>query len=774
MNTQLQHKVVRSRNDGSRRVRVGMGMLLAGALASSGLTGILTAGTASAVVPTFPDNLVVFPNRDFLTVEGYQDRIGQTATVEISRAGVGVVGSAQGVISGDDVAFEVNHPGGYCWGNGTGLNVTPDIQPGDVASISFPDPLDPLGDPVPGGNTTVQDAYVSADASQETTTLTGDTVVVRGHIGASVIQDQTEQRIVEPALTDTVIGRRDVRALPGPMTTAPKGGYSSGLAFNDTAKTFTATYIFDDPAVAEIAANAGLGERMLSWEVVDADANRQGITIGEFGEPGGPGMGGCPNGPLQSGPPAPTNMTAANVNGGIKLTWTPAVAIAGTPAVTGYRATAVAQTFTNGEQIEIGRRITGQGATGTTITGLLSTESYQVEVVSVSSVGETFPAATVPVVTDITPPEVSASPAGGSFATPQEVTLTANEAGSQIFFTTDDTDPVESQTALHFTEPFTVSTNTTVKFVAFDPTGNVSPVVTQVYDITNTPTPATPAFTTTSVGTGSVTLNWADGNPADTSITGYSVQVYDGAGTATVGEPRPTTERTMTITDLTADTPYRFTVVAINANGSSQESSMVGPLTPLGAVVANAGPDQSVARQTIPITVTLNGAGSTPGASYSWSQLATGSVNPIPAGDPNEVTLNDSTTLSPSFTLPLYKYPMTNKPLTFRLTVTEGTNVRTDDVLVTPRPDQVSVITARWKNGDFRVTGAGSVVGATITVHQDSLGGAVLGRATVTAAVLGGDFSLRLRNGAAPAISPGTIWIESTVGGTSGPFTVTR
>lgn len=766
MTTAPWDKATGPRKDRWQRSRAGMGMLLAGALTTSGMVAVLTAIAASAAVPTFPDNLLVFPNRDFITVEGYQNHIGETATVEVTRAGVGIVGSAQGVVSGGDVAFEINHPGGFCWGAGTGLNVTPDIQPGDVASIRFGNST--------AGDTTVQDGYVNADASQATTTIAGDTVIVRGHIGPNVIQDQTEQRIVEPALTDTVIGKRDVRALPGPMTPAPKGGYSSGLAFNDTAHTFTATYIFDDPAVAKIAANAGLGERLLSWEVVDAAANRQGVTIAEFGEPGGPGMGGCPNGPLQSGPPGPTNVTAANVAGGAKLTWTPAVAIPGTQAITGYRATAVAQTTNaNGEQVEIGRRIDGQAATGTTITGLSSTEAYDIEVVAVSSVGQTFPAITAIPQTDTTLPTVSATPAGGSFAVAQQVTLTANEAGSQIFFTTDGTDPVQGElltaTAQHFTTPFTVSTNTTVKFVAFDPTGNVSLIGEQTFTITNTPTPATPAFTTTSAGAGSVTLSWADSDP---SITGYAVQVYNGAGTAKIGTLRPATPAsatTMTITDLPTDTAYRFTVVATNANGSSPESSMVGPLTPLGAVVANAGPDQAVIRKTIPTTVTLTGAGSTTGATYAWNQVLADST------DPDKVTLTGSTTLSPSFTLALFKYPMTNKALVFRLTVTSETNVRTDDVLVTPKSDQVSIISSKWKTGDFRVTGAGSVVGSTITVHKGSLAGPVLGQAAMTAAAApatGGVFDLRLRNAAAGTTNPVTIWVESTVGGTAGPFTV--
>ena len=39
---------------------------------------------------------------------------------------------------------------------------------------------------------------------------------------------------------------------------------------------------------------------MMSRQLEDADGNRQGLTIAEFGELGGPGMGGCPTGPADS------------------------------------------------------------------------------------------------------------------------------------------------------------------------------------------------------------------------------------------------------------------------------------------------------------------------------------------------------------------------------------------------------------------------------------------------------------------------------------------
>jgi hypothetical protein len=734
-----------------------MRALLAGALVvTSGMAGVLTAGPASAAVPTFPDNLLVFPNRDFVSIQGYAEHAGQTATVTVDRPGIGVVGSATGVVSGGDVAFEVNHPGGVCWGNGTALKVTPDILPGDVVSISFAGAV--------AGDTTVQDVYVT-----EKSVVTGSTLTVTGHIGAGVNPDFTEQRIVNPDLLATVVARRDIMAIPGPLTPSKNGSYSSSLEFAGT--TFTATYVFDDPAVAQVAGNSFLGERLMSWQVVDLAGNRQGLTIAERGEVGGPGFGGCPNGPLGSGPPAPSNVVAVNVAGGVKLTWTPATAIPGTPAITGYRVDAVSQTVSpTSEQVEFGKRIANPAATGTTITGLSATDNYNLEVVSVNSVGQTFPPEVTQPVTDVIPPTVSATPPGGSYAVPQNVALSANEAGSQIYYTTDGTDPVVgdvlSATALSYTGPIAVSADTTLTYAAFDPAGNVSLIGTQIYTITNAPVPATPAFTTTSVGAGSVTLNWAD---ADPSITGYEVQIYNGAGTATIGTPIATTATTLTISapDVTADTPYQFTVLAVNANGSSPESAKVGPLTPVGAVVANAGPDQTVVRRTVATPVTLTGAGSTTvGATYLWEQVL------VNAADPDKVTLTGSTTLSPTFSLPLYTYPMTNHALTFRLTVTTADGSKTDSVLVTPQPDQVVLATAKWKVGDFRVTGGGTVVGATITVHSGSLAGPVLGRAPVTAGAPP-VFSLRQQNAAAPATKPATVWIESTLGGTAGPLTVT-
>ncbi|WP_104140259.1 fibronectin type III domain-containing protein [Arthrobacter sp. ZGTC131] len=724
-------------------------------------TSMFAIPAANAAVPSFPDNIVVFPDRDFVTIEGYQDHLGETATVEVTRPGIGVVGSAKSLVAAGDVAFEINHPGGVCWGADTGLNVTPDILPGDVVSIKF-------GSTV-AGETKVQDTYVKG-----ATTISGTTVTVKGHVGTGVNRNQMEQRIIEPALKDTAVSRRDIRAVPGPLTPADKGGYSSALEFDtDGPNTFTATYVFDDAATAQMAAAAG-GARAMAWEAEDVDANRQGLTIAEFGEPGGPGMGGCPNGPRQSGPAAPTNITAAKTSAGLKLNWTPAAAIPGTPAITGYRAVAVGKTWSNNETVEIGKRISGQGATGTTITGLSGTEEYDVYVVGVSSSGETFPAAHAVPQTDTTAPTVTASPNGATSPTAQKVTLTTGESGAQIYYTLDGSEiflagGVLSDKAVLYKGPMDVAQTSTLKYAAIDPSGNRSETGVATFTITNDPVPAAPVFSAATVGQGTASLTWTAPDPgaAGLTITGYTIQAY--TGTTPFGAPKTVAGNVTSLVyaGLNGDTAYQFTVRASNTNGMGPESAKSSPVTVQGALVAMAGPDQTVARRTTATNVTLDGTGSTAGATYRWEQ--------IPATGHDAVTLNGANTPKPTFSLPVFKYPMTNSPLTFRLTVTMGTESRTDDVKVTPLPDRVTV-TAQWKSGDFRISGTGSLVGSTVTVRAGGPTGRLLGTVAVTAAAApatGGVYSLRLRNAAA-GTNPGTVWVESTGGGIAGPTTVTN
>ncbi len=123
--------------------------------------------------------------------------------------------------------------------------------------------------------------------------------------------------------------------------------------------------MFDTPKAAQIAAGTGV-ERLMSWQVEDADANRQGLTIAEFGEAGGPGMGGCPAGPAARAPTPGTlhrDPSAADPTK-IAVTWSPATAQPGATAVTGLRR----RRSSHGATARPPASATGASATGATLT----------------------------------------------------------------------------------------------------------------------------------------------------------------------------------------------------------------------------------------------------------------------------------------------------------------------------------------------------------------------------------------------------------------------
>jgi hypothetical protein len=513
-------------------------------------------------VPAFPNNVVVFPDRDFVTIEGYQDHIGETATVTVTR-GTTVIGSAKGVVAEGDVAFEINHPGGVCWGAGTTLKVTPDIRPDDKVSINFD--AAPVTDP---DTTTTASGMVTTD-----TVLTGSTLVVTGTIAGDVNTAQTEQRIVNPDLTGTDVARRDVRAVPGPLTPAAKGGYSSMLEF-PTPTTFKATYEFTTAATAQIAATGG-GERFMSWQAEDGDANRQGLTIAEYGELGGPGMGGCPAGPADQGAPSGSAQVIRSADGtSAQVTWTPATAVPDATAVTGYSVLAIAPG--TGPQTQIGTRIMDPNAKQATISGLTSGVNYAFEVRSLAGarMSDSFAsgAAAGGTQTPTAPATLTVTPAlngGGATDTPVTASsVTAStDAGGQIWYSTTGPAYTDGSLASDVTLytapiPITGTTPVTLHFAAFSQDGNVKTGVGSFIAGTTQPAPSAPnaAPTVSNVGQDRVTLTW----PAVTGAAGYQVEVAP----AVTPAPVATTATTQPITGLAPNTTYTFTVKAKNAEGT--------------------------------------------------------------------------------------------------------------------------------------------------------------------------------------------------------------
>ncbi len=73
------------------------------------------------------------------------------------------------------------------------------------------------------------------------------------------------------------------------------------------------------------------------------------------------------------------------------------------------------------------------------------------------------------------------SPNGGSFVSPQEVTITCDTEGTTIYYTLDGTDPDDEST--EYTAPITVSETTTIKAIAYDGDGNTSNIASATYTI---------------------------------------------------------------------------------------------------------------------------------------------------------------------------------------------------------------------------------------------------------------------------------------------------
>jgi len=233
--------------------------------------------------------VVIFPERDFVVADGFP--AGVNLQLVVRRPGLGIIGSARGTTDAAGL-LEVNHPGGVCW---TGQ--TPDIRPGDLVDVfQYEDPsLFTVGDEtfVSGQTQRTIDVAVTQAASVD---AAGNVVVLgsaRRPDGSPFDLAMMEQRIINPDLVNTRVGRRDLSAdlEGGRVGDVPD---ASGTLERDPA----------DP-LRWIATYAGLNEteklvavegqsRALAWIATNANGDRFGITIFEYGEVGGPGFGGCP------------------------------------------------------------------------------------------------------------------------------------------------------------------------------------------------------------------------------------------------------------------------------------------------------------------------------------------------------------------------------------------------------------------------------------------------------------------------------------------------
>ncbi|KAG5186993.1 hypothetical protein JKP88DRAFT_254288 [Tribonema minus] len=351
---------------------------------------------ALAALPVPPSNIVLFPDRDFVTVEGFQEYAGKRGAL-IATRGTQRVGAAIPVFSGGDVAFEVNHPGGRertfkvpfrCSAAATwrSRSTTPEVDTANVAECRLVNTFIDTRIPPPAA-ATVAPFRVIFEGTMET---------------ALTAQGFLDFRIINPDWVGTVVGRRDVRAALNLAAAPPlvaSAGYASVLevipgSTGPGLGRFRATFDFTTRELAQLAVDGGA--RVLSWLAQDAAAFAICITISEYLEVGGPGFGGCPSGPVfLAAPKPPATAVIRSSTTTADVYWAQSKPAPSSPAVTAYNALLTAPVTLPPLPLDVlGVRqapavvtaVAGvpQGAEHATIAGLVAGRDYTAEVNSIT------------------------------------------------------------------------------------------------------------------------------------------------------------------------------------------------------------------------------------------------------------------------------------------------------------------------------------------------------------------------------------------------------
>lgn len=762
-----------------------------------GLTAVsLIALTAEAIgsnPPTGPGNIEIFPTRDMIAIEGYTEQAGMTATFTATRGGQ-VVGKTVGTV-GADGFLEVNHPGGVCWGVGSGSpQVTPDLQQGDQVRVDFSN-----GE---WDGSKVLDIEATGVVLDET----ANTLTINGRYGPGVDMPNPADLVGDPGKIGIEIVNPEMRngsaigerAIGWPTDAAPTGHTVEGSVSGTDAAggTFSVKYGFQNTADLELA-NAG-SITALGWLAEPDPAlgleAQFGLTLNEFYESGGPGMGGCPASPTQVRTNGPGTYSAKGAGAGsIRADWQAATPTAGAPGVEGYTVRAVSLDGVD----EKGKRLPAD-ARNTTIPGLTAGEIYSVEITAKSAAGEGTPSIISRVRADdhVVPtasPETLRKPnadgkylplvtnANGDFGV--QLDPVDGVLGAEIHYTLDGSAPtLQSRTFTPGDASLQIRQDTTLRWIVVDSGNIVGPEGKQFYDIVEStnPTPEITKVAATPVS-GAVDVTWnklpADG---DNPVNGYRVQAYTGASAdvatgvrvgdaVVVGQPADATatEVTRRMAGLTNGTSYKFSVAARYGTVFSNESALSAAVAPEAAAAANAGADLKSLRGR---TVTLDGSASTKVVSYQWTQVRPAPVAPATYRDPL-VTLSGAATAKPTFAFPL-KSSATSDDNTFefRLVTThanaDGTTfTRGDNVVVTATNDGFAASRTRWRAGD-NLVGTGTQEGASLSFRTGSHTGPVVATPVVT----NGAWTLPGTN----ALPPGGKFYVSSNYGYVGELTVTQ
>ena len=201
-----------------------------------------------------------------------------------------------------------------------------------------------------------------------------------------------------------------------------------------------------------------------------------------------------------------------------------------------------------------------------------------------------------------------------------------------------------------------------------------------------------PSNLNATAGDGKITLTWD--NPSDARITGYEYRIREGTNewglwTSITDSGATTVE--FVKSGLTNGTAHTLELRAANADGAGL-AAQAGPVTPNAPPVADAGPDQEVAKSAM-VTLTASGSGDPDedALTYSWTQT-----------EGTTVTLSSTTVASPAFTA-----PSSPARLTFSVTVTDTHSASDSDtvtVVVGTAPATPSNLIATPGDGQITLT----------------------------------------------------------------------
>ena len=411
-------------------------------LVLTGLSAISASAFGVNEPPAVGHSVISFPERDFVSAEGYTP--GADATVNVIRNGV-TIGTAATPVTAEGLV-EINHPGGGCW-----QDITPDIIPGDKIRVT-----------VNG----VADQTTTADVAAEPAKRQGNDIVVTGTAqdaaGNQLPLGAIEQRIIAPDLVP-LTGRRRLQA-PGDGT----------LTYDAPGSTrWTARYSGFSNEVVNVAL---AGETRILWLGADPLAGTE-LTIFEVGD----GVEGGPSPPCTA--PAARmavtslDRTAVNLDnvrtdlavGGLAFNATSVTLRLSDGArstdpivVTPTPAGNVPQTWS---------AVVPAAQVATLADGRITVSAdYTVNNTTLTGVNKTFEKDTV------APPTPTATPGPGRYPALQSVTLSQAETvpTTTIRFTVDGTMPTALSTV--FTQPLLVTATQTIRAISLDRAGNRSPI----------------------------------------------------------------------------------------------------------------------------------------------------------------------------------------------------------------------------------------------------------------------------------------------------------